>query len=877
MLKSTNLQVEYKVDPIGMDEEVPRFSYIPEGTSKKQTARQICVTCECGKVVWDSGKVASSSTFQIEYAGERLKPFTRYFWKVRLWDENGKAGSWSNGKAFFETGFLETAWTAQWITCRLRAENMQAADRIRRQFDTGKKKVVKARLYVTALGLYSAYLNGKPVSGDCFTPGWTVYTKRVQYQAYDVLPLLEKGENTLAFELAEGWYCGRIARIWTLSDEEIFAKCPELLTELHLTYADGKKEIIASGDTFKHAVCANADLDRIRMSDIYMGEKFWAMKNGNAWRYNDFKSDECWKVTLTNRKDTPAVVWQSGAPVRHIMNVKPVKITRRKCGNWIVDFGQNLTGRERIRLKNVQAGTTIVIRHGEMLTEYGSLYTDNLRTADATTTYIAHADRAEEVYEPSFTFYGFRYLEITGWPNDKKLTADDIEARVIHSDLPMTGDFKCSEPLLNQLYSNVVWGQRSNFLDVPTDCPQRDERLGWTGDTQVFANTATYNMYAPEFYTKWLADLNVQRSPKGAYAYFMPMPFQKVVSDDHACTGWGDAGVICPWVMFRKYGDKRLIRKYFDNMCRWLDYQVERANGSLIVKNAIFGDWLNIDAPTREEVLSTAYLAGMNRLVAQMAEIIGLEDDRAYRMQLHHKISEAFIKEFYTGKYELKEKTQTAALLALEFVSLPEAAVKKTLAFLEKDIRVTKDLHLSTGFLGTPLLLKVLTDHGKTDLAYDLLLQTTYPSWLYPVKQGATTMWERWNSWTKEKGFGDVNMNSYNHYAYGAVAEWFFETICGIRDCADSVKTTGYQRFRLAPQPGKRLKWAEASYKSMSGLIKSSWKRTGKKWIWKFTVPVNTEAEIVIPFGSIPAGSGLEERDGKWIATSGDYSLTLTE
>ena len=883
MLQVVDLQVEYKTNPIGMDEYVPRFYYTLEGDSLCQSARQIVVTCECGKVVWDSGWVEDDVTFQIEYAGEFLKPFTRYYWKVRVQDEAGAESDWTDGTAFFETGFLGGAWEGKWISFAQTDCYLQEVGRLRGDFTVNsKKKVAKARLYVTALGLYHAYVNGTNVTEDLFTPGWTQYDKRVQYQAYDVTDMLAKGKNALCFELAEGWYGGLLPRHWLSGGKKTY-DYPKLLAELHITYADGTKEKVLTGNDFKRIYITgdNSGMSRIKMSDIYMGETYWSMEQGNVWLEKDWSMGPgpkfgspggvglCVHDTL---KDAPEIVWQSGAPVRHIMDVKPVSITKRKNGNWIVDFGQNLTGRERIHLKDIEAGTMIVIRHGEMLTADGCLYTENLRDAAATTTYICHCNKAEEVYEPSFTFYGFRYVEITGWPG--KLTANQIEARVIHSDLKRTGTFTCSEPLINQLYSNVIWGQRSNFLDVPTDCPQRDERLGWTGDTQVFANVASFNMYSPEFYTKWLADLNACRTPDGAYTHFAPFPYGNPWG---GVTGWSDAGVICPWVMFRKFGDTRLMRKYYDNMCQWLDWQINKANGSLIVKNAHYGDWLNMDAPTDERLLSTAYMGGMNKLVADMAALLGQYDDYEYRMHRYEQVKEAYVKEFFTTKGELKVKTQTAALLSLAFGLVPEKWIAKTVAFLVKDIRVTHDLHLSTGFLGTPLLLKVLTEYGEVDLAYDLLMQTTYPGWLYPVTQGATTMWERWNTWTKDDGFGDVGMNSFNHYAYGAVAEWFYETICGIQDMTDCVCCGGFHRFRLAPQFGKKLSHAAATFQSMSGEITSSWKRTGKKVVWSFTVPCNTMAEIVLPDGvKLPKAKGITVEDGLAVALPGEYKLTLT-
>ena len=872
MLTPFGLQVEYKTNPLGMDERRPRFFYRLKGDSLRQTERCIQVVAEDGETVWDSGFQTSSSTIQIEYEGLPLKPFTRYDWRVRVKDEKGALSAWTKGD-FFETGFLGSPWKGEWITDGS-GQKLSYVTNFRRAF-TSAKKIRKARLYATALGVYRPYLNGVAVSPDLLTPGWTDYFTHVQYQAYDVTPFLRKGENVLGVELGDGWYRGVISGMWA-GGKPTYGACTMFRAELHLTYADGTCGIIATDKDFQifSAPAARCGGSYRRFSDIYMGEYFVSDRLGFSWMLPGFKGR--FSDALPGKpEDPPKIVWQSGAPVRVIQELEPVSITRRGNGNWIVDFGQNLAGVEQLHLKNVLAGTCIMIRHGEMLQADGSLYTDNLRSATATTVYRAQADIAEEIYEPLFTFFGFRYLEISGWPG--RLTKSQIKARVIHSDLPRTGEFSCSEPLVNQLFSNIVWGQKGNFIDVPTDCPQRDERAGWTGDTQVFCNVATYNTYAPEFYSKWIADLNDCIDSSGAYPYIAPSPYKKVdFYELHGASGWADAGLICPMVMFTKYADRRILGKYFDNMCRWLDAQVERAGGFL-VKNALFKDWLNIDEPTPEELISTAYLSGMNILASKMAAFLGRHDDAAARLRFHKAAAEAFAKEFLTARGELKVKTQTAALLALAYDCIPEKYIEKTVQFLVRNIKVTKKLHLSTGFLGTPHLLHVLTEHGEADLAYDLLLQTTYPGWLYSVTQGATTMWERWNSWTKETGFGDVDMNSFNHYAYGAVGEWFYETICGIQPLTDSPDSAGFHRFRLAPVPGKRLTHASAVYDSISGRIASAWKRTDKSFVWNFEVPCNTEAEIICPFGKkLPKTAGIRpDGKGNLVAQPGTYRIVL--
>ncbi len=855
MLLIQNLLVEYKKNPMGMDEPCPRFFYelTGDGSSRYQSAYRITVAAECAdstKTVWDSGIVKADRTVQIEYHGEALLPFTRYVWTVQVWDEHGAASA--SASSWFETGFLSVRWRAKWIhpnwcgTC---------LSRMLRDFSC-TKKVCRARLYSTALGVYDVYLNGIKIGAeDLLKPGWTDYFERVQYQAYDVTELFaQPGNYTLAVTLAGG--------LFTCKG---YGGCPMFSGELHLDYEDGSREIISTDKDWKAFYIHIRN--PMRNSHLYNGEIY------EAWEETDWKmpgGDRFYAVAVKvadektySSLSSLHVVWQSGPAIRRMKKMIPVSITKRPNATWLVDFGQNFTGREFFRLKNTMQGSTIVIKHGEMLNPDGSLYVENLRNAWQRTIYTTGTHDVEE-YEPQYTYYGFRYLEISGWCGGT-MTADDIYAYAVYSDLEETGSFQCSEPLLNQLYSNIVWGQRSNFLDVPTDCPQRDERQGWTGDIQVFGNVATYNMACGDFFTKWLEDLNLAQSLDGAYPHIAP----KVSREKRfaGASGWGDAGITTPALMMLKYGDERIVRKYFRNMVAWLDWQIAEAGGAYLVKNAAFNDWLNIDARMDETYLSTACLGGMLCLLSGVAEKIG-ETQVAERLRsLYGSVKEAFCTAYFDADGVLNQKTQTSAVMALHYGLYPdENARKKTLAYLKKDIVENRGLHLSTGFLGTPLLLKTLTENGESDLAYDLLCQTSYPGWLYPVTQGATTMWERWNSWTEQDGFSDPEMNSFNHYAYGAVGDWFFETICGIQPKYDG----GKEHFRLAPIPGKRLKYASASYHSLYGEITSGWKWLEDGiFVWNFTIPANTTAEIVPPPGFTPA----DEQSNIRQAVPGSYEL----
>ena len=859
MLTIRDIRTEYRKNPLGMDDVHPRFSYKLEGDSTGQSARRILVKSEHGETVWDSGTVKSKSTVQIEYSGDGLKPFTRYFITVTSIDESGCAFA-SSGDDFFETGFLGSAWTAKWIRGRHGAAVMGSTHNFRKEFEA-RGSIAKARLYVSALGLYEAFLNGRRVSDNIFTPGWTDYYNRVQYQAYDVTEMISGSDvNCLALRLANGWYCGVCSKQWH-EGRPTYGEFPAVIAMLRITLQNGETYEIGTDDKFSLASYEGHE-SALRMSDIYMGETYEAFREDEKWKYPHY-NDTGWAPAPLIVNPNVSIVWHRGANVRRTQELSPVSVTRRPNGAYIVDFGQNLAGRERFTLKNTQTGLTIVIKHGEMLRSDGSLYTENLRTAAATTTYTTGAHTVE-VYEPIFAFYGFRYLEISGWPGE--LNPDDIKAEVIHSDLPFTGSFECSDPLLNKLYSNIVWGNRSNFLDIPTDCPQRDERYGWTGDTQVFINTATYNMFAAEFYRKWIEDLNLNLDQQGCFTDYVPDPY----IGDRPTTAWADAGIICPWTMFLKYADMRVLSDNYENMAHWIDWQIKNAGG-LIVDNSKYGDWLNINAPISNRFLCTAYLAGMTRLLSKIARIIGKTEEAESRENLASRIKNAFIAEFFSNDGEISEKSQTAMLLALHFDLVPDNAVSKTVEELLHDITVTRKNHLSTGFVGTPLLMGVLEKFGYIEEAYSLLKQTTYPGWLYPVTQGATTMWERWNSWSDTKGFGDTGMNSFNHYAYGAVAEWFYESICGIRPDEEA---PAFAKFILAPHPGGGLSRAKASFESFSGLIESSWEtKDNRVYKWEFAVPCNTSARIVIPEGfSVTGGAEVLENE---TVGPGHHSLIL--
>ncbi len=868
MIQLLQLRTEYKVNPVGMDEAKPRFSYAIAGADVCQSARRIVVAEENGSPVWDSGLVQSGESVQIVYEGAALKPFTRYCWTVEAVLDNGETVS-GQENAFFETGFLGTAWQGKWISGQSGIGPYRPAVRLAQDFEV-TKPVKKARLYSTALGLYTAFLNGEEFTEDRLTPGWTQYNKRVQYQAYDVKDQLKEGRNVLAALVGNGWYCSSIAYVNVPAGQHGYGDHPLFRAELHIEYEDGEEQVIATDRNWYVYFVYPALLT----NDIYLGETYDASFDDRAWKFRQESAPDYKLGGMTAvEEDNPAeITWQSGAPVRVVERRKPVSIKPHPSGTWIVDFGSNIAGWERIRIPGNRPGAVIVIRHGEILNPDGTVYRISLQFAEATTTVTCGREPMD--YHPRFTYYGFRYLEISGWQGE--LTAEDIEAEVLSSDLPQTGSFTCSNERINQLFRNILCSQRGNFIDVPTDCPQRCERFGWTGDAQVFAGVAMYNLYSPEFYTKWIRDLNDSRSEGfQTYPLLAPNPAWRGSRSIYNA-GWSDAGIVCPWQMALKYGDIRLIERTFDAMAHCMDHLEEISGGTYLVHNSV-GDHLAPGVKADNEFISTAYFAYSSGLVSEMARQTGKFAEAEKYSCLAGKAKNALAAKYFSPEGELLDRTQTAAAMAIVFGLCPdENALQKTAEFLADDI-AAKDYHLATGFLGTPLLLKALSMTGQTALAYRLLEQTTCPSWLFPVTMGATSIWEHWDGMDETGKPYDPMMNSFNHYAFGAVGEWFYENICGIRSAGPGRENRGFRHFVLAPVPGGSLTHAEASFETMYGTIESAWKRNGNELEWRFTVPPNTTAELVFPAKDGVPGlaetKGITRTGESWTAHPGKYAF----
>jgi len=699
---------------------------------------------------------------------------------------------------------------------------------LRKPFEV-TKPIRSARLYATAAGVYEAHLNGRRVGDDVLAPGWTDYRKRIRYQTHDVSRQLKPGTNVLGGIVAAGWFAGR-----TGMGQHLWGFQKAFWAELHIRYADGSREVVATDGTWR------GSSGPIRRADLLDGETYDARRELPGWASSGF-DDSGWRAVAVVRPSVGPLEGESDPPVRAVMERPALSETRPAAGVQIFDLGQNIVGWARITL-SAPAGTHVQVRYGEMLNKDGTLFTENLRSAVATDRYVAKGGGVE-TYAPRFTFHGFRYVEIRGAP--QPLPPSAVTGVVVRSDLDASGRFETSDALLNQLQSNIVWGQRGNFLSIPTDCPQRDERLGWTGDIQVFARTATFNMDSAAFLEKFLVDLEDAQRADGSVTDVAPAAPR--MGDGHY--GWGDAMVFLPWTLYQVYGDVRVIERHYEAMQRWVDYRTEGAHDFLNTAWS-YGDWVSPPPATPNAVLGPMYHARSAWLLSRMAAAIGRKEDARRYVRLFEQIKAAFVAKHVAPDGKITSDTQTAYAVALRFDMLPAdqrgAAVRHLVAAVAR-----AQGHLATGFLGTSQLVPALGENGRLEEAFGLLMQDTYPSWLFTVKNGATTMWERWDSYSPETGPSNLgDMNSYNHYAFGVIGEWMYESLAGI---GMDPAAPGFRRLVIRPYLGRGLTRARGEYDSIRGRIVSSWTRIDGRLTLDVEVPVHATALVFVPASAAAA------------------------
>lgn len=838
------LLCDHRVDPLGVDAPAPLLSWRLESdrAGVAQTAYEVEVDG-----LWSTGRVESAG-LGVRYGGPPLASRQRATWRVRVWDEAGTVTPWSE-PAEWEAGMLDRDdWTASWI--RLPAppftrDQYRPAPFLRGSFTT-RGRVVRARLYATALGLYRASLNGARVSDDELRPGWTDYSQRVQYQTYDVTPLVRQGDNVLGIVLGEGWYCGHFG---VFPQRGNWGPHAQARAQLVVEYEDGSVDVTGTGADWR------GWFGPILASDLLQGEIYDARQSLPGWDTPD-RDASAWQPAVTADDVEAPLVAQRCQPVRRTAAVVPVSVTEL-FGKYVFDFGQNIVGWVRLRVSG-PAGAELVLQHGEALHPDGTVYTANLRAATSVDRYIVGGD-GEEVWEPSFTLHGFRYVEMTGFPGVPG--PDALTGIVVHTDLPETGSFTCSNELVNRIHRNTVWSIRGNFVDVPTDCPQRNERLGWTGDVRIISRTASFSFDTAAFFAKWLADVRLARSPDGFYPDFAPWtgPMRE------GGPGWSDAGVFLPMDVYNRTGDVGVLEENYEAMAQFVDV-VAKENPDLVRVNRVgmnWGDWLSlpetdpdqgrqggpiidsVHSTTPKDVFATAMFAKSAQLVGRAATALGREDDAARYARLAADIRRVWNERFVSDDGRIEGNTQTAYALALCFDLVPDelrALVSERLVE-----RVSALGYMTTGNTGTELVLPALTAAGRLDLAYALLLSEDYPSWGYTIRNGATTMWERWDGWTEEHGFQDVRMNSFNHYSLGSVCAWVYATVGGL---AVDESVPGGTRFVVRPRPGGGVTWAKTTHRSRAGEASVA---------WELSADGNLSVDVVIP----PCASALVDLPGR--------------
>ena len=840
------LRTNHLENPLGYRMDKLSLSWVVREAAGSFTAKTrvlIALDGAMTQIVHDSEERADISS--VDYAPDlTVTPGTRYYWQVQVWDDADDSAK--SEVAFFETPI---ALTASWIRAPF---DKQIQPILRRTF-CAEKEVARARLYICGLGLYEAYLNGEKVGDEYLTPYYNDYNLWLQYQTFDVTAQIRAGGNCLGVMLGDGWYKGRFGDVANM--RELYGDDCRLCCELHMTFEDGTTQIVTTDDAWQCAPSA------ILESSIYDGEIYDSRKEILHWADSCCEDPSFVPAVLCDDAHMPLTPRMS-LPVKIMERIRPIELIRTPAGELVLDFGQEFTGWVEFFCRE-PAETEVFFQYGEIL-QNGCFYNNNLRTAKAEYHYISNG--IPRMVRPHFTFYGFRYVKIQGITS---VDLDDFSGCVLYSQMDRTGSIETSNAKVNRLFQNALWGQKSNFLDVPTDCPQRDERMGWTGDAQIFSATASLNLYTPAFFAKYLYDMKLeQETLDGSVPNVVPDVAKQIHSimrrtgtldpnmliSDHGSCAWGDAATVIPWTVYMAFGDKVLLSSQYENMKSWTDYirkvDIERCGGRYLWTDGFhFADWLALDnfhsgscfGATDPYFVASAYYYYAASLTARAAKALEKLDDAAYYTELAAHIKTAFLAEYYTRTGRLAQQTQTALVLVLWLDLIPEGARQRQIDTLLKMLREEK-MHLTTGFVGTPLLCPVLTANGHAEAAYTLLLNEDYPSWLYEINMGATTIWERWNSVLPDGSIGDTSMNSLNHYSYGSIVEWMYRYMCGL-----NAIVPGYKEFVIHPYTDPRFDWVQMSYDSAHGMIRSAWKKQSSGILYTVEVPYDTEATFILP------------------------------
>lgn len=869
------LRCEYLIDPAAIGAVQPRLSWLlapvrPGARGLKQTAYQVLVASSVEALagdrgdLWDSGRVESGQMNQVAYAGKALASRQRAHWKVRVWDQDGRASAWS-APATWRMGLLhEGDWgEAKWIgdaTPAPEGYEPLPAPLLRKTFACGGsgEKVRCATVYVTALGLYELRINGRRVGDHLLAPEWTDYHKRIQYQAYDVTGLIRAGENAVGLMLGDGWYAGKVGLAGIVPNgppRAIYGRQPRALLRLEVEMADGATLAVVSDGTWQGTLEGP-----VRAADLLDGETYDARREIEGWDTVECRGG-AWAPVRVFDAPPGRLAAQPNEPIRVTREIRPVAVSEPKPGVHVFDLGQNMVGWCRLTARGT-AGTTVTLRHAEVLNPDGTIYTANLRGAAQTDRYTFHGGGGEETYEPRFTYHGFRYVEVAGL--SEKPGLDALTGRVLHSAAREVGAFECSEPLLNKLWQNILWTQRANLHSTPTDCPQRDERCGWMGDILAFAPTACFNMDMAAFFTKWIPDTRDAQAADGRFADFSPQPFDPNARFS-GVPAWGDAGVFVPWTAYQHYGDLRLLAEQYDAATRWVEF-IRAKNPDLLWTNARgndYGDWLNADTlklagwPTRgaempKHVFATAFFARSAQIVAELARVLGKRSESEKYERLAADIRAAFCAAYVKPDGSIEGDTQAGYAIALNFNLLP-ASLQAAAAERMVERFKPYDGQISTGFHSTVPLMLELSRRGHNHEAYRLALNRRMPSWGYAIEHGATTIWERWDGYVEGRGFQDPGMNSFSHYAIGSVGEWLYTVVLGINP---DPAAPGFERVIIRPRPGPGVSWARGAHDSIRGRIAVEWRVEGQRFALAISVPPNVQATVYVP--AADAGSVRE-------------------